>query len=486
VDAILALDLPAPPPLPSDIILGTNTSSAVNGDGIRYQRQIEERRAQENLEALAAFDPLADVLWPGSMVQGASLDSGIPNPINLRRTPGEITITSVVFDGIPGRPEPVYREVVRVPSTGNTQTAIQRLVSQKAAAAQPARISYMMKNFYSLDHAMISVGASAQWLTGAVRAGLTSNSYSERSNFVVRLVQAYYTISHEAPSSPASFFDSGVRLAETMPYMGTNNPPAYISSVTYGRMLLFFVSSTASKDELRGSLEAAFSAGVASGQVSVSAQQRQILTSSEIKALFIGGDGRAAVALLAGDKVPQLNQYLAAGSNWSSASPGLPISYQVRYLRDNSLARLSTTTDYTIVRNNIPAYLKPATVRVNYLRFLDTADDDEDMSFSIRLDLLKQDGTIAQTLAENRRCVYVEEASKYSNRHGRWDTFFEGARRDTNEPVLGIRATVTASTCDGDGFRWGIEQREWNLPAQGTLVFEGGNDGRWRLEFTVQ
>ncbi len=40
--------------------------------------------------------------------------------------------------------------------------------------------------------------------------------------------------------------------------------------------------------------------------------------------------------------------FIKAGGNYSRQSPGAPIAYKLSYLKDNSPARLSFTTDYSV------------------------------------------------------------------------------------------------------------------------------------------
>ena len=134
-----------------------------------------------------------------------------------------------------------------------------------------------MKQFYSLEHAMMQIGASYSWLSGSVKAELQSNSYSEMSNYVVRFVQAYYSVSFEPPGSPEALFAPDVTVEDASLYMGSGNPPAYISHITSGHMLLVFASTRAEAESLRLALAASFSSMASSGQVNVDIQHKKVL-----------------------------------------------------------------------------------------------------------------------------------------------------------------------------------------------------------------
>ena len=78
--------------------------------------------------------------------------------------------------------------------------------------------------------------------------------------------------------------------------MGPGNPPVYVSSITYGRMVIFTFESTYSSEELGAALEFAYRGGVdVSGQVSVT--YKDIISNSKITAYILGGTYAKAAEL---------------------------------------------------------------------------------------------------------------------------------------------------------------------------------------------
>jgi hypothetical protein len=91
--------------------------------------------------------------------------------------------------------------------------------------------------------------------------------------------------------------------------------------------------------------------------------------------MILGGNGPTAIDVVAGDKIQNLRNYLVAGANYSNRSPGVIISYTVRYLKDNDVARVSSATDYTIRTTQISPQANPLTsLRVTW----HTAGDNKD------------------------------------------------------------------------------------------------------------
>jgi hypothetical protein len=364
----------------SDLPMGPPSSSTEVRDGQRYTRTVQGRKASNSFESTVAFVVHASVLWPGATIQGVSLSSGVLSPIPLSRAPGVMVLTNVMLGGTQ---PPSYSKALKQPSLDSAETARQELIRQKLPQDSAAKISFSMNQFYSLDHAMLQIGASVEWLSGSARAQLDSSKFSEQNNFIVSFVQAYYTVAWETPASPEAVFKSNVHMEDAKLYIGPGNPPVYVDSVTYGRMLIFTVSSKTESSELKASLNAAFNSYSVSGSISLSADQKRVLQESEVKVLGLGGPASGVVDLITSpDKAQALQAYLRSGQNFSQASPGVPISYQARYLRDFGIAKVAFTTDYN-VETWTPNPLKVQALKVS----LHTHNDDKDDSASEHIEI---------------------------------------------------------------------------------------------------
>jgi hypothetical protein len=157
-----------------------------------------------------------------------------------------------------------------------------------------------------------------------------------------------YTVAVEPPGSgPETFFsqdfdrDDMERLVD-LGVLGPDNLPIYVSSVVYGRMMTFALTSTASESELKAAISASYKtfAGGVSG--SVSTRQQKILSESSVVVTTLGGDSEAALrAVRTGD----WSEYFTEEANLSTA---VPLSYTFKNLSDSSIAAVSETTEYTV------------------------------------------------------------------------------------------------------------------------------------------
>ena len=257
----------------------------------------------------------------------------------------------------------------------------------------------MFKQFFSLDHAMMQLGASASYLGSSIKAQLNSDKFSSQSNVMVAFTQEYYTVAAEAPSSPISYFGGAVTKETLQPYADTsNNPVTYVQSVTYGRLALLLATLSVSYDDLERSISAAVRFATGSADAHYDDAEKKIVTQSDVKLLLLGGKPDAALVL-----IPTTQEALTAMANWlnqpitntpKDIQLGVPISYRVNYLRDNQVARLSFTTSYDRVQSS------PIPQLTNWTITFNTANDDKDDDTALLVEV-RAGGTVIAHHSEN-------------------------------------------------------------------------------------
>jgi hypothetical protein len=187
----------------------------------------------------------------------------------------------------------------------------------------------------------------ASWGLGlaSLKSSFDFSKQDVLSRYVVRYTQAYYTVDLDAPVSPSQMFGRGITVGDIAAKLGSSSPPVYVSSVTYGRLVVFTFESQYSSQEMGAALDFAYSGGGdVSGDVSVT--YKAMLSQSKITAFIVGGDAGTAAQTI--DSYDALIDFIKTGGNYSRRSPGAPIAYKLSYLKDNSPARLSFTTDYEV------------------------------------------------------------------------------------------------------------------------------------------
>ena len=339
------------------------------------------------VEELAGFNPNIGVIWPGALVQGSSLISGTLAPINVKRSEINLLLSTL------GQPynelNPTDLHVIN-PSAGNVERARVKLM-QKGFII-PAKLSQTYKQFYSLEHAMTQIGANISYLGSNLKAQLQSENYASQSNIVVSFAQEYYTIVVEPLTSPTSFFGEKINIDDITPYSDTlNNPITYIQSVTYGRLGLLLSSSKETFSDLKKSLDAYVSWASGSASAHYGDEEQKILKQSEVKLLLFGGSPDKSIKLIptTAEALDALNIWLKQDIKPKDIQLGLPISYRVNYLKDNTIARLSFTTNYERVEYHSIPQLN------NWSITFHTHDDDLDDDTGVYVGVNGPNGLIA-------------------------------------------------------------------------------------------
>lgn len=307
----------------------------------------------EQFAEIVAFAANSGSMFPGAIVGGRTIETGLFTPRVLDRAP--MTFSASLEGVVDG----TVSATLEQPSMSSFREAMGEILAQEIVGNTPADIHSQIEEVYSHEQLGLAVGLDVGWLNGDLSASMRFDDEQTRSRFVVQFTQTYYTVDIDPPGTAADFFADDVTLEDVEAEIGTD-PPAYVGSVSYGRTVYFAATSTLSSQELRAALDFGFK-GTVSVDGSVSLTHEEVLEESEITAFILGGDSTAAVQAIYG--VDELREFIQSGGTYSAESPGAAIAYKLAYLHDDSPARFSLTTDYdleecTRVTQNVRVALK--------------------------------------------------------------------------------------------------------------------------------
>lgn len=331
------LSLPYLPVAAPQVDEGTRTAEVREGDYSCTKQNLQETR---QLDRIVAYAANSDSMYPGSIVSADSVLTGLFTQIVLPRNPATI---SVSLENLAGGKTAVVKE----PSLSAYRDALASILDAEITGSTPANLYSEIEEVHSEEQLNMALGVQASWGLGlaSVKTSFDWSKQETRSRYVVRYTQGYYTVDLDAPGSPSELFHPTVRLEDVQAKMDETRPPVYVSSVTYGRMVVFTFESEYSAQEMGAALEFAYSGGVdVAGDVSVT--YKDIISKSKITAFILGGNAGTAVETI--DSYEALVNFIKTGGNYSRESPGAPIAYKLAYLKDNSPARMSFTTDYEV------------------------------------------------------------------------------------------------------------------------------------------
>lgn len=263
-------------------------------------------------------------LVPGLFIDGNGLLGGKIEPLPLDRAPMELVISLASEN-------PVVQ--VANPTTASLQQAISTLQRDADARVSgidvvPADIDYLRKEAYSFEQTALDLGFSLRYESPLVQAGLdtafSSKNSFEQHTILVRMVQPMYTISFvdDTIFEPRQLLGANVsadhvNAAIAAGRLEDGRPAVYIKSVTYGRTMLFTMTSSQvdKTSDLLVAMNAAY--GAWSGEGSISETQKEILANTEIRMVAVGGDTASAeAAIKSGNPGDYFN-----GANTANAAP---------------------------------------------------------------------------------------------------------------------------------------------------------------------
>ena len=243
-----------------------------DGNAVVIVKQVKHRLSG-NLDDIVILSPTHSVVWPGALVKAdQDLVRGTPTPIQCRRAPMWL---SVDLPGIGGRG--VF--AVDDPSHGTVQAAIDRALDYwndnqyREGYVSKSRSKYVSTIVYSAEQLAASLGLNYGSLKGSLSTQFRMATTRESTVAMALFKQVFYTVSFDPPSHAGAVFHPSVTLNDVRNQMSREAPPAYVSSVDYGRILMLRIETSADTQhtEIEGALK------YLSAQVKASAEHEKTL-----------------------------------------------------------------------------------------------------------------------------------------------------------------------------------------------------------------
>jgi sugar lactone lactonase YvrE len=291
-------------------------------------------------EDVVMFNTDPQVFWPGALIQGDSYESGSPLLIPLaNRAPVNISVQGLYADRASAFDV--------TPTQSEVTQAVSSLLAGAVRSDTPATQSvfFNQKEAYSFEQSALKLGFSARYLGARVRGSLNYKTNSEQHTVVANATIRTFTVSVDQPPTPSSFFEglSAEELSEQVELgrLSENNLPVYVASVTYGQIMMFSATSTASMSQLKGALSASFSSFAGGGSASVSAEQQQVLQDSEITVITLGGSEQGVAEMIKNGNP----QDFFNGTTVVTSS--VPIAYTLKDLQGN-VVKVGESSEYDL------------------------------------------------------------------------------------------------------------------------------------------
>jgi len=316
------------PPVEFPIEQPAQLDSTATEQDPEYNYTINYYTAAAGYDEQIVLNPQTDVIYPGALIKGESILDGSYVPITADRLP--ITISTSLQGA----------EVVSVkvddPKLSNVREAVNGLMNQEYDVP-PANLGFTVENIYSREQMDLALNISYSSGISNLSSSFDFSNTEIRSRVVAKFIQNYYTLDLDLPSEPSDLILGDPNAANFGSLM-----PMYVSTVTFGRMALFTVESELSESEVRTYLEGSY--GAVEGDAS--ADFEKLSAKSTMKVYVLGGSGEDASATINGFQ--DFKKYVTQGGNFSKTSPGAPVSYKLRYIHDNTIARVVSMASYPV------------------------------------------------------------------------------------------------------------------------------------------
>jgi len=208
-----------------------------------------------------------------------------------------------------------------------------------------------IKKAYSSQQVALSLGVSAKWDSGnTFTLDSDLNKRAKTSTTIALFKQIYYTVSVDPPEQPGQAFGPEVTLGSVQAVTNASNPPAYVKSMDYGRIILIKMDTQASETEadLTSALTYATRGGKDTGlSADLTAKYKSIANNSQFTVVTLGGNAQAATDVMNGSKAMEnLPNLIRDSAVFNSQNPAYPIAYAVNFLKGNAVATMHYDDTY--------------------------------------------------------------------------------------------------------------------------------------------
>ncbi len=364
------------------------------------------------LSELNNYGQYSDQLYPGAVV-----DIKKPAIANINLVPSNRTL-SINLESISS--DKTYRPyVVSSPSLSSTRVAVNKLVTNSISklADYPANISVSATSVSNSDELKIALGVGVTLPKFTIKDEFDYSSLYSSESIILTLKQVYYSIDVDNKINASEYF-SNTHSEEEIKSKLENTIPAYVSSVKYGRVAVVRLTSKKANKALQNKLQMAASVNSISGDLKNEISEKIESKELDVQMMAYGGEFNNDFTNSNGiDFVKLINSFTNEKQVKPDVAAALPISYTLRYISDNTLAKTVVESDQNQCYKIYVSRYSPMRIYLNSIEFLSKSDSMKSGLFeklnetSIDSLSLKIDYSMYNTKAEK---IKQEEGTKTS------------------------------------------------------------------------
>lgn len=283
---------------------------------------------------IALLNPMADILYPGCVLKGNSIADGRYAAITDVPT-GAVTISLSL------NPENM-QDVSRITKTYNNirMSDYRQAVSEWANIQMKDGANVLIEDIQKVDNEKelalkLGVGVKSPIVDVATSLGFNFNK--RKHHLLARIIQ-------KGPSVMVDFPRNGTILDAVPQDLISDYQPVYVSSINYGRMLFISLDTDASDVDAKQALEFAIKKIKNSGvtvDVNEEGKFKRIMSESDMKITILGGSQQFQ-SIVANSDLDAVKNFLSTDVPFHQL---YPVSMQLRFVADNSVARVESANE---------------------------------------------------------------------------------------------------------------------------------------------
>ncbi|SKB28657.1 thiol-activated cytolysin [Maribacter arcticus] len=347
------------------------TTASEDGADIITQRYICTNQRVSLLDGTADFNLLnsnPEVIYPGNLLQGKTLNQAPPLPIVVKRGGGTIS-----YDLVNANTTSFYN-VEEVKKSSITD-GMNQIIAQAVDLEFPDNLTMEVIDIDSESHLAIEIGISVETFATKTKGNFSFSTDKTYNRKLVKLQQVFYTMTYDFPNSYEEVFDDSVTAEQLAKYIQPDNPATFISSVSYGRIFYMLIESTSSKTEMDLKLKGEYNGALTNVEAEGHINSFNQLKETKVKIIAYGGDGSEGMSGLR-----TTNEITKRLEETKNITLGVPLSYTVRSLEDPAiLVGVKLATEY----DKVTCVLKGELAPTNYRGLVDVFEDGIGAAFQL-------------------------------------------------------------------------------------------------------
>lgn len=294
-------------------------------------------------------------VYPGMIVQGKTISQDNPSELPISGD-ARVPIRLALSHGFPKKDAPVGPWNLQFDGNETGRNSYQKQIRDilDTQAVFPANFTYNAAKVYSLTHASYHLDANAKYMFASGGVTIDNNETIKKNVVFILLRQELYKMVVDDAEPVQNWFTNKLVFDDVKKFLEPDNPPLYIHSVSYGRLVQLVATTSESFESFNAAFSFAYNNGFSYAKISADAKKLETLSNASYQFKVYGGSYAGPSGINKDnfkDAFSGLASYFETDPEPSTA---LPIGFEARYLANRVSAAIKSAGPHSM-RIEIPA-----------------------------------------------------------------------------------------------------------------------------------